>query len=131
MKVVEIPPDKYPIGAYRKVQLGAVSDLIAGIMFSIMFIFLVAVTGLIVVWLFFLIMGIWFIFTALMLRKACKLIMNEDYYLVRKGGKIAIIFGILGLSWFAVIGGLEAMEWKVTRTYQVEEYEPPFLYYPP
>ena len=121
MRRIEIPPDRYPIGAYRKVQFGAVMNLSSGIIFLIIYALFSLATGNFSYGLFFFILGIWFIFTAIMLRKACKMMMSGDIINVRKGGKIALIFGALGLSFFAFIGGSEAIDWRITHTYGEDE----------
>lgn len=107
-----LPQQKYPIMAYRKINFAAGISLFEGIIFIIFYVLLAQDTGYVVSLLFLLAVGIWLIFISFMLKKSERLILSGEVGKIRKGGKIATLFGILGLNLWAFVGGTEAMDWR-------------------
>ena len=110
--MIEIPPDKYPVAAYRKINLAAATNFVWGVLSILFYIGWTLDTGHADYFIFFLFFGIWMIFTAFMLKKSERLLLSGDIGKVRKGGKIAALFGIIGFNWWAFVGGIDAMDWK-------------------
>ncbi len=112
----DIPPDEYPVAAYRKINLATVTNFVMGVLSIIFYIGCTLDTMHADYFIFFLILGAWFIFTAFGLKKSERLLLSGDISKVRKGGKIALIFGILGFNWWAIVGGMDAIDWKAMYT---------------
>ena len=119
--MIDIPLDKYPVAAYQKINLAAATNFVIGVLSIIFYVGCTLDTMHADYFIFFLIFGIWMIFTALMLKKSERLLLSGEVEKVRKGGKIALIFGIIGFNWWAFVGGIDAMDWKAT--YSVGNYD--------
>ncbi len=102
--------NEYPRGAYILTMVAAILEIIAAIVYIALGVIGAAITGLFGIG--GLGVGVWFLIVSIILFVGASKLKSGDPGAIKTWSILILVFGILGMNIFALIGGILGLIWK-------------------